>query len=286
MFLLITSLNLPPANLGNASIMRSQIARTLEVHLRYRYCRHSSFFNALTHHLVLQAFPGSSSKTSLTFVPRLVIPRSCLPLALLDPNGTSGHLEGNRIFSAKTPSLATSLSPGKHIGEPVVLIAESSATPRFYAVEQVRPGIYALCQLYSWITLKNLEKLNLGSKSQFNLGNLEKAVLPGDKWWHQAAIQSDGAIPSMKRRKSWTAEGIQLCLKSPMHQNSIAASPGEIECGTRREEPLPTFSRTVEDLSLQGNDQNADEILNMIRSQYREALYMSQVRSNVFFWST
>lgn len=216
-------------------------------------------------------------------MPRLLVPRSCLPLALLDPIGTSEDLQGNRIFSAKTPSLAASLSPGKHFGEPVVLIAESSVAPRFFAIEQVRPGIYALCQLCLWVTLKDLEKLILGSKSQFNLGNFEKPILPGDKWWHQAAIQRDGAIPSTKRLKPCTAGGSQLCLKAPMHQNSLAADADKIECETRREQPLAVSGKTVQDLSLQGNDQNADEILNMIRSQYREALYMSQVRSNSLF---
>ena len=216
-------------------------------------------------------------------MPRLLVPRSCLPLALLDSSGTSEDLQGNRIFSAKTPSLAASLSPGKHFGEPVVLIAESSAAPRFFAIEQVRPGIYALCQLCLWVTLKDLEKLIVGSKSQFNLRNLEKAILPGDKWWHQAAIQSDGAIPSTKRRKLCTVGGSQLCLNAPMRQNSPAANPDKIECETRREEPPAVSGQMVQDLSLQGKDQNADEVLSMIRNQYREALYMSQVRSDSFF---
>lgn len=213
----------------------------------------------------------------------MLVLRSCLPLAFLDPNGTSRDLQGNRIFSAKIPSLAASLSPGKHFDEPVVLIAQSSVTPHFYAVEQVQPGIYALCQLCSWVTLKNFETLTLGSKSRFKLINLEKAILPGDKWWHKAAIQSDGAIPSAKRCKPWTAGGFQLYLQAPMHQKSLAATPEAILCETRREEPITVSDETVQGSSLQENDQNAEEILNMIKTQYREALYMSQVRSNPFF---
>ena len=175
------------------------------------------------------------------------------------------------------------MSPGNHFSEPVVLIAESSVTHCFYAVEQVRPGTYALCQLCAWVKLKDLEKLILGSKSQSqsHVLNLEKDILPGDKWWHKAAIQSEGAMPSAKRRKSWTARGFQLCLNAPVHQSSLAASSEEMK--TRREEPLAISDDTTQDVSLQSNAQNADEILDMIRTQYQEALYMSQVRFSPSF---
>lgn len=218
-------------------------------------------------------------------MPRLLVPRSCLPLVFLDPNGTSGELQGNRVFSAKIKLLEATLSPANHLGEPVVLIAESSVTHCFYAVEQVRPGTYALCQLCAWVTLKDLEKLILGSKPQpqSHVLNLEKAILPGDKWWHKAAIQSEGAMPPAKRRKSWMATGFQLCLNAPVHQSSLATRSEEIVCETRREEPLVNSDDTIQDLSLQSNAQTADEILDMIRTQYQEALYMSQVRSSPSF---
>lgn len=259
--------------------MKSQVARTSEIRLRYRWGRPSSFFVVLTHVSHLQESSETLSKPPLTFVPKVLAPRSCLPLAFLDPNGTSGELQGNRIFSAKIPSIAAILSPGKHRGEPVVLIAESGVTPHFYAVELVRPGTYALCQLCSWVTLKDLEKLVLSFKSQSDHLNLEKAVLPGDKWWHKAAIQSEGAMPFTKQRKSWTPEGFKLCLKERVHQSPSAATSEEMVCETRQEPPLAVSNNIIQDTSLQGNAQNADEILNMVRTQYQEALYVSQVRS-------
>lgn len=216
-------------------------------------------------------------------MPRLLVPRSCLPLAFLDVNGTSGDLQGNRIFSAKISSLEASLSPGKSLGGPVVLIAESGVTPCLYAVEQVRPGIYALCQLCAWVTLKDLEKLIFKSKvPQPNLGSLEKAILPGGKWWHEATIQSEGAAPLSNKCKSWAAGGFQLCLKAPAHLSPLAASPEEAVYETQQEQPLAISDNMIPDISLQGNAQNANEIFSMIRNQYQDALYMSQVRSNHF----
>lgn len=206
-------------------------------------------------------------------MPRILLPRSCLPLAFLDVNGTSGDLQGNRIFSAKKTFLEASLSPKKHPAGPVVLIAESVVTPCLHAVEQVQPGIYALCQLCSWVTLKDLDRLIFNSKAQPNIRSLEKAILPGNRWWHEATLQGDRAvqISQSEQRKPWVTEGFQLCLKAPMRQNPLAASPE----GTMA---LAVSENMVQDMPLQETTQSIDEIFNMIRLQYQEALYMSQVR--------
>lgn len=263
--------------------MRSQAARTSDIRLRYKLSWPLSSSTVLTHGLRLQELSGSPSKTSPTFVPRLLIPRSCLPLAFLDLNGTSRGPQGNRMFSANISSLAAISSSGKHNDGPMVLIAESSFTPCFYAVEQMRPGIYVLCQLCAWVTLNHLEKLKLGSKSPPNFLSLEKAVLTGDKWWHKATIQSEGVRPSTKQYKSWAAEEFQLCLEAPVQQRPLAASPVKSVCETQEEQPLAVSDNMIREKPLQENAHNVDEVLNMIRTQYQEALYISQVRSNPFF---
>lgn len=187
------------------------------------------------------------------------------------------------MFAAKNTSLAALLSPGKHPGGPMVLIAESDFTHCFYAVEQVRPETYFLCKLCTWITLKHLEKLNSGSESQPYFSRIEKVILPGDKWWHKATIQNERALPSKKQCKSWAAGSFQLCLKAPVHQSSLAASPEETVRETLQKKPLALSNDMAQDTSLQGDVQNANEIFDMIRSHYQEALYMSQVRSSPFF---
>lgn len=213
-------------------------------------------------------------------MPRLLVPRSCLPLAFLDVNGTPGDLQGNRIFSAKISLLEANLSLKKHPAGPVVLIAESVVTPCLYAVEQVQPGIYALCQLCAWVTLKDLDELIFKSKTQPNLRSLEKAILPGDRWWHEITVQGDGAVQNSqsKPRKPWAAEGFQLCLKAPMRQNPLAASPEGTMCKAQQKQALAISENIVQDMPLQETTQTTDEIFNMVRIQYQEALYMSQVR--------
>ena len=213
-------------------------------------------------------------------MPRILLPRSCLPLAFLDVNGTPGDLQGNRIFSAKTSFLEASLSPKKHPAGPVVLIAESVVTPCLHAVEQVQPGIYALCQLCPWVTLKDLDRLIFNSKAQPNIRSLEKATQPGNRWWHEATLQGDRAvqISQSEQRKPWVTEGFQLCLKAPMRQNLLAASPKGAMGKIHQEQSLAESENMVQDMPLQETTQSIDEIFNMIRVQYQEALYMSQVR--------
>jgi hypothetical protein len=171
----------------------------------------------------------------------------------------------------------------------MILIAESAVTPALYAVEQVRSGLYALCQLCAWVTLKDLEMLGLDSKAQAKLRSPEKAVLSGDKWWHKAMIEDDGATQSLKLKQSkpWLAQGFQLCLKAPRCQSPLATGPPEeVVPETHQEEALTIPERgMVQDTSLEGKSQNAQDILNMIRTQYQEALYMSQVRSSHVFHS-
>ena len=134
------------------------------------------------------------SGTPSTFVPRLLMPRSCLPLALLDVHGITEGVQANRIFSAQISSLEASLSPKQHATGPIVLIAQCTVTPCLYAVEHVRLGVYALCKLCAWVKLKDLEILVLESKTQPDFERLEQAPLPGDKWWHKAVIGEQGAI--------------------------------------------------------------------------------------------
>lgn len=231
--------------------------------------------------MISKAPPGSISETSSTLVPRLLIPRSCLPLAFLDVQGTAEGIHKTRIFSAEISSLEASLSPKQHGTGPVILIAQFNVTPCLYAVEHVRSGIYALCKLGAWVKLKDLEMLVLGSKPQPNLKGLEQALLPGNKWWHKAAIGEGEAVPDLETRRCShrTADGFQLCLKAPVYDKPLAPSPLEEITHVTPHTKAPIIpDRKIQETPLHSDSQNADEILKMIRTQYQEALYMSQVR--------
>jgi hypothetical protein len=233
----------------------------------------------------LKASPGSVSEPS-TLVPKLLMLRSCLPLALLDPPRTAEGFQGTRIFSAQISSLEASLSPRQHATGPVVLIAQCTVTLSLYAVEHVLSGVYALCKLGVWVNLKDLEILAPGSKPQHDLKRLEQALLPGDKWWHKAAICEDEAVPSLKTMRSnhWIADGFQLCLKAPVSDNPLVPSLFEENTHETPQTEGPTISDyKIQETPLQDDSQNADEILKMVRTQYQDALYMSQVRANPLF---
>lgn len=212
-------------------------------------------------------------------MPRLIVPRSCLPLAFLDVNGTSGDLQGNQIFSANISSLETS-QPDEYTAGPNVLIAESAVTPCLYAVERVRHGTYAICKLCARVTLKDLEELVMKAKACPKRRRLEKVISTGDKWWHQASALAKEAAQISKSSdgKPWVAAGFELCLNAPAGDRSLAvSSPKEISEEVQQEQAFGISGSAVQEISPQEKLRDANEMFNMIRTQYQEALYMSQV---------
>ena len=141
--------------------------------------------------MVLKAHPSSPFEDSLRLVPQLLIPRSCLPLACLDPGGAAGDLRGNRLFCARIPALEEDLPSENHSILSTILIARSEASAYLYAVERVRSGTYALCRLGAWVTLKELERLKLECSSQAKATSTQRASSPGNQWWRASAIRAN-----------------------------------------------------------------------------------------------
>lgn len=228
---------------------------------------------------------SSSSEDPLRIIPKLLIPRSCLPLAFLDLNDVPGHAQGNRLFSARIPILEDSTRP-------MVLIVASDLGSCLYAVERVRHGICALCKLGKWVTLKELERLKLSScwlqpgtttvKKDSGLGN---AYGPGSEWWRASAVKNSEDAGCRERKKHTTTHPhkLVLCMNTPLPTTLPATLPAraiaeEAPLAAIQAEVAVKADSTVENPSIQPQD--PDEVLNLVRAQYQEALYASQVRDH------
>lgn len=210
-----------------------------------------------------------------------MISRLSLPLAFLETDKGNDGLGGNRLFSACIPVLEPQYSESVRSA---VLITKSENDSRFYAIERVRNGIYALCTLGAWVDGKDLEKMKIRDstvtkeKVDRHIPNL------GNDWWRAAAIEANAApnVNLSKKQKISGLEGLCLQLKPPSRETRSAAPViQEAPSMTSNEQIFTTQSEPKDKVTSQQAPQNAEEILHMIRAQYQETLYMSQVRLSV-----
>ena len=180
-----------------------------------------------------------------------------------------------RLFSARIDNLEDDQQESRLSNQPVVLAAQSAADDRLYAVEKVQDGIYALCRLGLWVTLRMLRDLQTGATNCY-LGQgsrLEgRHPNPIEKWWQCAAIEPE---PKVSYHVSSTQKDpkIRLCLQKPVHNTCLSTLlVGRKQSNKPSEEGKYSLGDMVE-----GSTQEPEDMLAMIRSQYQESLYASKV---------
>ena len=180
-----------------------------------------------------------------------------------------------RLFSARIENLEDDQRDSRLSNQPVVLVAQSAADDRLYAVEKVQDGIYALCRLGLWVTSRMLRDLQsgatncyLGHRSRFE----ERHPNLIDKWWQGAAIGSEPKVshPVSSIQK---APRIRLCLHKPVHNTC----PPMLLAGQEQSTKLPEEVAYSPGGVIEDTTQEPEEMLAMIRSQYQESLYASKV---------
>lgn len=187
------------------------------------------------------------------------------------------------MFCARIPALEEDLPSDRHPVPPKILIAASDASTCLYAVERVRCETYALCKLGAWVTLNELERLKLAYCSQPKATSAQRASSPGNEWWNPLAIRINlkHERGRCQKQKQVHPENFRLCLKSPLPA-TIAASTvvEEISIIETRDEATIELNETLNEPPPEPLTQDPDETLRMIRAQYQEALYVSQVRTH------
>lgn len=169
--------------------------------------------------------------------------------------------------------LESQLFQNGNLNEPTVLIAASHINSNLYAIERAGAGIYVLCKLNVWVKLKDLEASSIQHHAQATAKRYERRINSGSEWWHAAAIEGGRAFQSsqLKKQKYKHLERVHLCLKPPL--SDITSTLPTVESVPS----LSTSEQVADEAPSQPSSQNPDEIFEMIKSNYQEALYVSQV---------
>lgn len=238
--------------------------------------------------MISKAHSPSPLEESLRLSPQFLIPRACLPLAFLDPGGALGDLQGSRLFCARIPALEEDSLSDRQSILPTILIAASDASASLYAVERVRCGTFALCRLGAWVTLKELQRLKLECCPQPKTTSTQRAGSPGTEWWQASAIRADlnhdRSQLQKQKQKQVRRESFRLCLKSPLPTTMATSPVDEVARGEAPDEATVELHDKPNDPLPEHLTQDPDETLMMIRTQYQETLYMSQVRTHWLFF--
>lgn len=170
------------------------------------------------------------------------------------------------------------------------MVAELEPEGSLYAVERVRCGLYALCRLGDWVNMEELRAAALAVR-YFAPPRLDKPlnVMGPKSWWECAAISSFDAHegPRIKRSKANTSGIFQLKMRSSRSQNS----PEPSQCRKGAKIPGPATVTAAPELLISGSgpceqqrgiELSAEELLETVRCQYLEALYLSKVDRPLF----
>lgn len=161
--------------------------------------------------------------------------------------------------------------------QPMVLIARLDDGRTLYAVEREDRGLYVLCQLGSWINIKQLQSVSVASVHDVS------AISSGKKLGALGLRPDFGLAPSIavesskfSSKKRLAIEAIQSMVKRPstgLLTDSQAPSSDQ--------EPIPEAQPEQAVLNAQVDDlitqPTSNEIFETIRNQYFEALYLSKV---------
>ncbi|KAL8902342.1 MAG: hypothetical protein Q9192_000078 [Flavoplaca navasiana] len=230
----------------------------------------------------IRQFQQDLVTNTFIFQPRLLIPRSSLPLAYLDVCVSAGDNRGTRLFSAQIPALETPNQEDAAGTLPLVLIAESGGGP-LYAIERVEHGIYVQCKLAGWIRLRQLEALqdlNTLCVTSPKIPQLGKT----DQWWRGITGHIREGLPFTVQPNTSPNRKTRCDLRKPAYISRGTSfptknvpligqtqPPAEVANGSINPQPLdpplPSWENTF---------QTSDDLLRSIQTQYKESLYRSK----------
>lgn len=225
----------------------------------------------------IKSHPSLPSAQTRKLIPRLQLPRSCLPLAYLDPLGGQDALPGSNLFSAYIEVLEEIVHQDPRSNQPTVLIAQSAIDDGLFAIERVQEGIYAICRLGNWVsvdTLARLQTVPIDIVRPRKRQHQGQPGLPGDKWWSTAAIafRSETICDLVKKSSGEKSRGVRLCLQPAQQELTTPAQiTQEISQPVLQDQTGNVLTDMVEEAA-----QDPEEVLKAVRVQYQEALYASK----------
>ena len=216
-------------------------------------------------------------------MPKLLTARSCLPLSYLDLNGIGDQCASTRIFSARNAFLEANLH-GDKFDQPLLIATSSANDERLFAIERVDTGLYALCRIGQWVTLKALQKLHSLSQARPPLSKqpCTQHINRGEAEWRRSfAVESVSDFQNSLRKKVGGPSGkaVRLCMSVPQQPallppTSTIQQAADGNALKNLELKAGAVAKGNEDLQPALPD--PAEALATIRAQYQEALYLSR----------
>ena len=211
-----------------------------------------------------QPYPSTVQVKPRTLEPLVLLPRSHLALSSLEINSTSTALPKSRLFQAHVKILELEDRMGS---QPMVLIARLDDNRTLYAVERENRGLYVLCQLGSWVNLKQLRGTAVASKVEL-LPNTSDTMMQDN----ETAPLINSEVGKYSKKKRLAIEAIQSMLKRPSISTltELQSTPKEFQ----QQLSSHTEKQPLTELLNDGPAQlTAIEIFENVRNQYLEALY-------------
>ena len=231
-------------------------------------------------HKSQQANQGSVTG-SLIYKPRLVLPRSRLPLAYLDVNGNRDFGGGARPIFSRIPALESHCFDGDSELSPQILIAECNGKS-LYAIERIQSGIYAQCRLGDWVALSELEE-----RASDVSNTVQTKLLRSDTtglWWQSMIADARGGKSPCRQQHAKNPPQPRIDLKRPDYgpmkpASSVKDISLDQKLGLQEDSTNGVEEKPLLELPQLGTEQNSvepDDLLKSIRGQYMESLYRSK----------
>ncbi|KAL1980040.1 hypothetical protein VTN96DRAFT_4708 [Rasamsonia emersonii] len=253
--------------------------------LKKRKLSHSSSGTLSTSIFRIKGLASSLSDNGFTLEPITLLLRSRLPFSWLD---TSTPIQTGSLFATNNPDLEDDLCGWE---EPTVLAARSIPNGTLYIVERVKSGIYALCRLASCVDEGDLlvaAKEGRHSLRRKPLLDLEASDKEEGADWREAARVNEGFLdiePFGKRRKFDVSVVFETAQNNVLHEmdteNGIAQTTEQSKKDNHVQTPpeegvqMPQLNTDEQSGTAEGT-QVTENLLDSLRTQYLEALYVSK----------
>jgi DNA replication regulator SLD3 len=216
--------------------------------------------------LINQPYPSTVFVRPRTLQPLMLLSRSRLSLSCLDI-APSYALPQSRLFEAHVKILELEERLGS---KPVVLIARLDDGKSYYAVERESRGLYVVCKLGSWVDLEGLRGMAVVAREDVPKKPRADAH-PVFAHQDRQTITPQERISSKKRL---AIEEIQSIVKRSA-ESTLVTPPNSDgpSLESHMESQMKGRTHVVDPIEAQPT---APEMLDTLRSQYFDALYLSK----------
>ncbi|KAL3458804.1 DNA replication regulator SLD3-domain-containing protein [Aspergillus heterothallicus] len=243
--------------------------------------------------IIIRAHAASLSEEPYVLEPIAVIPRHQLPFHWLDAPSALSQIQSGSLFAANIPLFEADLQT-----QSIVLVVRLTSDGGLYVIERVKRGIYALTKLVQGVEEGDIRVVVKASShrvtSELAPCTPRKSVenVTENDWWRMAQVDDPASDLSMgisaKRAKVDFVFGVPGTADhgdEPMKGMSpVDVMDRSSSCDVRmlsvqpetyvQDEPL--VSHEIGESQIQETGQSAQELLDGLREQYLQALYITK----------